>query len=89
MYFKILTFCVVFSPFQAVGEQFRRFANMYFLIVGIIMATGYYSELYESAISPWTTFGDYLPDHICVLAGDAGIPRAGSRKGGSGPAGCH
>jgi magnesium-transporting ATPase (P-type) len=30
---------------------------MYFLIVGIIMAIGYYSELYESAISPWTTLG--------------------------------
>ena len=30
---------------------------MYFLIVGIIMAIGYYSQLYESAISPWTTLG--------------------------------
>jgi magnesium-transporting ATPase (P-type) len=42
---------------QALGEQFRRFANMYFLVVGIIMAIGYYSSLYESAISPWTTLG--------------------------------
>eukprot|EP00934_Nitzschia_sp_Nitz4_P003792 Nitzschia sp. Nitz4//scaffold193_size40683//22974//28351//NITZ4_007501-RA/size40683-augustus-gene-0.57-mRNA-1//-1//CDS//3329540285//3782//frame0 len=41
----------------AVGEQFRRFANMYFLVVGIIMAGGYYTDLYESAISPWTTLG--------------------------------
>ena len=48
-------FCFLSS--QAVGEQFRRFANMYFLIVGIIMATGYYSDLYDSAISPWTTLG--------------------------------
>jgi magnesium-transporting ATPase (P-type) len=30
---------------------------MYFLIVGIIMAIGWYSNLYESAISPWTTLG--------------------------------
>jgi magnesium-transporting ATPase (P-type) len=30
---------------------------MYFLCVGIIMAIGYYSKLYESAISPWTTLG--------------------------------
>jgi magnesium-transporting ATPase (P-type) len=30
---------------------------MYFLCVGIIMAIGYYSQLYESAISPWTTLG--------------------------------
>uniref|UniRef100_A0A7S3KZS3 P-type sodium-transporting ATPase4 n=1 Tax=Amphora coffeiformis TaxID=265554 RepID=A0A7S3KZS3_9STRA len=41
----------------AVSEQFRRFANLYFLIVGCIMAGGYYSSLYESAISPWTTLG--------------------------------
>jgi magnesium-transporting ATPase (P-type) len=30
---------------------------MYFLLVGVIMAVGYYSGLYESAISPWTTLG--------------------------------
>lgn len=47
---------LVFTP-QAVSEQFRRFANLYFLIVGCIMAGGYYTELYESAISPWTTLG--------------------------------
>lgn len=41
----------------AVGEQFRRFANMYFLIVGVIMAVGQYSDLFESAVSPWTTLG--------------------------------
>lgn len=39
-------------------EQFRRFANLYFLTVGSIMAIGYYNpSLYESAISPWTTLG--------------------------------
>jgi magnesium-transporting ATPase (P-type) len=30
---------------------------MYFLIVGGIMAVGYYTDLFESAISPWTTLG--------------------------------
>jgi magnesium-transporting ATPase (P-type) len=54
---KRLTLFKTVIHLQAVGEQFRRFANMYFLIVGIIMATGYYSELFESAISPWTTLG--------------------------------
>ncbi len=49
-YFRLLCF-------QAIGEQFRRFANMYFLVVGVIMAVGYYTELFESAISPWTTLG--------------------------------
>ena len=38
-------------------EQFRRFANLYFLIVGLIMFLGYYTTWYESAISPWTTWG--------------------------------
>jgi magnesium-transporting ATPase (P-type) len=54
---KRLTLFKTVIHLQAVGEQFRRFANMYFLIVGIIMATGYYSDLFESAISPWTTLG--------------------------------
>ena len=30
---------------------------MYFLIIGIIMAVGWYSDLFDSAISPWTTLG--------------------------------
>lgn len=30
---------------------------MYFLIVGFIMAIGYYTYAFESAISPWTTLG--------------------------------
>lgn len=30
---------------------------MYFLLVGCIMAIGWYTDLYESAISPWTTLG--------------------------------
>jgi magnesium-transporting ATPase (P-type) len=38
-------------------EQFRRFANLYFLIVGCIMALGEYTDAFETAISPWTTLG--------------------------------
>ena len=38
-------------------EQFRRVGNMYFLIMGFIMAIGWYTSLYESAINPWTTLG--------------------------------
>lgn len=30
---------------------------MYFLIIGIIMAIGWYTEAFDSAISPWTTLG--------------------------------
>jgi magnesium-transporting ATPase (P-type) len=39
------------------SEEFRKFGNMYFLMVGCIMAIGWYTDLYESAISPWTTLG--------------------------------
>ncbi|EEC45989.1 P4, P type ATPase, partial [Phaeodactylum tricornutum CCAP 1055/1] len=41
----------------AILEQFRRFANLYFLIVGCIMALGEYTDAFETAISPWTTLG--------------------------------
>jgi magnesium-transporting ATPase (P-type) len=42
---------------QAVTEQFRRFANLYFLCVGCTMAVGYYTDAFQSAINPWTTLG--------------------------------
>ncbi|OEU23504.1 putative phospholipid-translocating P-type ATPase, partial [Fragilariopsis cylindrus CCMP1102] len=46
-----------FLPLTIRG-QFRRFANMYFLIVGIIMAIGtYFPSLFASAFSPFTTLG--------------------------------
>jgi phospholipid-transporting ATPase len=44
---------------QAILEQFRRFANVYFLVMGAIMFVGTYTPLYDSAISPWTTLGKY------------------------------
>jgi len=47
-----------FDDLKTVRDQFRRFANMYFLIVGGIMFVGtYYPNLYQSAFSPWTTWG--------------------------------
>lgn len=46
-----------FLYLQATKEQFRRVANLYFLIIGIIMAIGWYTEAFDSAISPWTTLG--------------------------------
>lgn len=38
-------------------EQFRRFANLWFLMMGCLMALGWYTSLFESAINPWTTLG--------------------------------
>lgn len=40
-----------------IRNQFRRFANMYFLIIGFIMWVGTkFPELYSSAFSPYTTW---------------------------------
>ena len=41
----------------SVSEQFRRLGNVYFLAMGIIMGLGFYTNLFVSAISPWTTIG--------------------------------
>lgn len=38
-------------------QQFRRLGNMYFLVIGIIMAAGYYGNAFPTAVSPWTTLG--------------------------------
>eukprot|EP00537_Pseudo-nitzschia_pungens_P017531 CAMPEP_0172409442 /NCGR_PEP_ID=MMETSP1061-20121228/76369_1 /TAXON_ID=37318 /ORGANISM="Pseudo-nitzschia pungens, Strain cf. pungens" /LENGTH=1620 /DNA_ID=CAMNT_0013145597 /DNA_START=1731 /DNA_END=6593 /DNA_ORIENTATION=+ len=41
-----------------IKNQFRRFANMYFLIIGLIMWVGTnYPHLFMSAFSPYTTWG--------------------------------
>jgi Phospholipid-translocating ATPase N-terminal len=45
---------------QALVEQFRRFANVYFLFIGGIMFVGQYTDLYETAINPWTTLGTFI-----------------------------
>jgi len=41
----------------ALREQFRRLGNVYFLFMGCLMALGYYTDLFVSAVSPWTTLG--------------------------------
>ena len=57
LWLVLLIFSRSFFLQQAVTEQFRRFANLYFLCVGCIMAVGYYSPAFQSAINPWTTLG--------------------------------
>ncbi|KAL7465170.1 hypothetical protein ACHAXS_005504 [Conticribra weissflogii] len=42
---------------MAVREQFRKNGNVYFLCIGILMFLGYYTPLFDSAITPWTTLG--------------------------------
>eukprot|EP01038_Epipyxis_sp_PR26KG_P006476 gene6476-8908_t len=36
-------------------EQFQKVANLYFLIMSILMMVGSYSNLYDSPFSPWST----------------------------------
>jgi len=42
---------------MAIREQFRKFANVYFLCIGLIMVFGSYTGYFEVAMSPWTTMG--------------------------------
>lgn len=42
---------------MAIREQFRRFANVYFLVIGLIMCLGQFTGYFETAFSPWTTLG--------------------------------
>mmetsp|Transcript_23007 Transcript_23007/g.49788 ORF Transcript_23007/g.49788 Transcript_23007/m.49788 type:complete len:1706 (-) Transcript_23007:99-5216(-) len=45
-----------FFPYS-IREQFRRNGNIYFLCIGLLMILGYYTDLFYSAIAPWTTLG--------------------------------
>mmetsp|Transcript_48061 Transcript_48061/g.93881 ORF Transcript_48061/g.93881 Transcript_48061/m.93881 type:complete len:1668 (+) Transcript_48061:47-5050(+) len=38
-------------------EQFRRLGNVYFLLMGLIMCVGYYTDAFTSSVNPWTTLG--------------------------------
>lgn len=42
---------------QSIRQQFRRNGNVYFLVIGILMFIGYYTPLFSSSITPWTTLG--------------------------------
>mmetsp|Transcript_17586 Transcript_17586/g.21319 ORF Transcript_17586/g.21319 Transcript_17586/m.21319 type:complete len:1142 (-) Transcript_17586:68-3493(-) len=42
-------------------SQFRRVANVYFLIQGILMSIGwYYPHIYQSPVNPWSTIGTLI-----------------------------
>jgi len=44
----------------AFWAQFRRTANMYFLIMSLLMCFGRYTDLFTSAVTPWTTLGPLI-----------------------------
>lgn len=45
---------VTFVP-RSLFEQFRRIANVYFLVICILMMLGWYTELFESPLAPYST----------------------------------
>lgn len=46
---------------KGIFEQFRRVANVYFLIISVLMAVGTYVEnTWYSSLDPWTTIGPLM-----------------------------
>ena len=46
---------------KGIFEQFRRIANVYFLVISIMMAVGtYVPETWYSSLDPWTTIGPLM-----------------------------
>ena len=45
---------VTFMP-KSLFEQFRRIANIYFLVISILMIIGTYTTLFTSPLTPWST----------------------------------
>lgn len=43
-------------------EQFRRLANVYFLVISVLLLIGTYTDLYQSPLTPYTTL---IP--LCVV----------------------
>lgn len=41
-------------------EQFRRLANVYFLVIGMIAVVGYYTNAYETAVQPAGILGPVI-----------------------------
>ena len=40
---------------KSLFEQFRRTANQYFLLIGLLMIIGTYTDLFYSPLLPWST----------------------------------
>lgn len=47
---------------KSLFEQFRRLANVYFLVISILMVLGTFTTLFESPLTPYSTLGP-----LCVV----------------------
>jgi len=45
---------LTFLP-RSLFEQFRRIANIYFLVISVLMMLGWYTSLYTSSLNPFST----------------------------------
>ena len=50
----------ILCPFKSLFEQFRRFANLYFLVQAILMTIGYYTTLFNNDLTPSGTIAALL-----------------------------
>ena len=50
---------ISFLP-KVLFSQFRKLANVYFLVITIVMIIGYYTPYLNTSVNPWTTLGPFL-----------------------------
>lgn len=62
---------ITFIP-RALLEQFRRLANIYFLIISILMILGTYTTWFDSPITPWSTLGTLIVV-VAIAMGKEGL----------------
>ncbi len=46
--------------FLSLREQFQRTANYFFLVMCVLMLIGTYTNLFQSALNPWSTLGSVI-----------------------------
>jgi phospholipid-transporting ATPase len=53
--------------FLSLREQFQRTANYFFLAMCVLMLIGTYTNLFQSALNPWSTLGSVMIVMTCTM----------------------